>query len=203
MPRAKEANQRLREEQRGKILEAARRVFARKGMAATMDDVAAEAGVSHGLAYRYFANKEALFQALVEQALQSGPAILWAFDEALGTPGERLAVLITDLMESRRDHPEIYQLLEHVQSAETTPDSLRKLFLERGMTFRGVLRQLIVEGQATGEVAAGNPDQLVMAVAACLNGVTRLAWNGPEQFKEQCPDAEIILRMLKPCPGQK
>ena len=64
MPRSEEAWQRIREEQRTHILEAAKRVFARKGPAATMDDIAAESSVSHGLAYRYFANKEAIFSAL-------------------------------------------------------------------------------------------------------------------------------------------
>ena len=54
----------MREERRTKILEAARRVFARKGLGVTVDDVAAEASVSLGLAYRYFANKEAIFPHL-------------------------------------------------------------------------------------------------------------------------------------------
>ena len=84
MPRTEEAKQRIREEQRTQILEAARRVFARKGLVATVDDVAAEAGVSHGLAYRYFANKVALFHALVEQAMQVSPVIML---EMPGTPG--------------------------------------------------------------------------------------------------------------------
>ena len=68
MPRTEEAKQRIREEQRTRILEAARRVFARKGLTATVDDVAEEAEVSHGLAYRYFANKEAIFSEIVLQA---------------------------------------------------------------------------------------------------------------------------------------
>ena len=43
MPRTEEANQQIRQEQRTKILNASRNVFARKGRAATMADVAAEA----------------------------------------------------------------------------------------------------------------------------------------------------------------
>src|SRR5258708_8598648 len=71
MPRTKEANQHIREEQRAKILDGARKVFARKGMAATMAEVAAEASVSQGLAYRYFASKEAIFHLLVDPALHT------------------------------------------------------------------------------------------------------------------------------------
>jgi AcrR family transcriptional regulator len=45
-PRTEEVNERIRDEQREKILDAARRVFARKGFAATkMADVAAGASV--------------------------------------------------------------------------------------------------------------------------------------------------------------
>ncbi|MGO8948807.1 MAG: TetR/AcrR family transcriptional regulator [Ktedonobacterales bacterium] len=69
-----------------------------------MDVVAAEASVSHGLAYRYFANKEAIFRELVEQALQGGSAILQRLSERSGTSGERLFFLVSSLVESRRKH---------------------------------------------------------------------------------------------------
>jgi AcrR family transcriptional regulator len=49
------------------IIAAARRVFARDGyVSARMGDVAAEANLSMGGLYRYFDNKEALFEALIE-----------------------------------------------------------------------------------------------------------------------------------------
>jgi len=198
MARTVEANQRLREAQRAKILKSASKVFARKGKGATMADVAAEAEVSQGLAYRYFASKEVLFQALVEQALQTSPAGLQSFLEMPGTPGERLALLISHLVESRRERPELFQLLDQVQTAETTRNELRELIRGRGQAFLNVMRQLIIEGQATGEIATGDPAQLVTAIAACLEGLTRLALPDPEQFKTYCPDARILLRMLQP-----
>ena len=58
---------------RGRILEAALRLFAERGYeATTMRDVAREAGSSLGLAYRYFASKEefalALYMRLAEES---------------------------------------------------------------------------------------------------------------------------------------
>ncbi len=48
------------------ILESARKIFARDGfVAARMSDVADEAGISMGGLYRYFANKEDLFEQLI------------------------------------------------------------------------------------------------------------------------------------------
>ena len=198
MPRPKATNQDLYAAQREKILSAARIVFARKGMAATMDDVAAEASISHGLAYRYFANKETLFRALVEQVIQADPAELLRLLDMPGTPGERLTLLLSKLVESRREQPEFYQFFDQVLSSEATPDHLRETVQRRGQTFLDVMRQLIVEGQATGEIVAGDPDQLVITIASCLEGLTRLAFLNPEQFKKHCPDAEILMRILKP-----
>jgi AcrR family transcriptional regulator len=197
MPRSEEARQRMREEQRTYILEAAKRVFARKGPAATMDDIATEASVSHGLAYRYFANKEAIFSTLITQTLQAPSAGLQRFMEIEGSPGERLTLLVSGFVESRR-HPESYQLLDHMLSSEATPDDLREVIHRRGQELQGVLRELIIEGQATGEVAAGDPDQLVRAIFACLDGLIRWATYDPEHYKEHFPDASIFLRMLKP-----
>lgn len=197
MPRTEEAKKRIREEQRTKILEAARRIFARKGLMATVDDVAEEAGVSHGLAYRYFANKEAIFSELVMQALEAPSAGLQRFLEMPGTPGERLNVLVSAFVESRK-HPETYLLLDQVLSSEATPGDLREVVRRRSQVVQGVLRQLIVEGQAIGEVAAGDPDQLVRAILACIDGLTRWAVYDPEHYHEHFPDARIFLRMLKP-----
>ncbi len=201
MPRNEEANQRIRESQRAKILEAAMQVFARKGLAATMADVATAAGVSQGLAYRYFANKEAIYRALVEQTVQLGNSTTPYIEEIPGTPGERLTFLLSRIMESRRQNTIIFQLFYHVLSDETTPETLRELVSKRGLAMHSMLRQLIVEGQATGEVAAGDPDQLVTAFLAYLDGVTRLAVYNPEQFKKHFPDTEIILRIFKPASG--
>src|SRR5215475_2618995 len=52
------------------ILDAALTVFVTKGFAATkLDDVAAAAGISKGLLYRYFDNKAELFKEVVRQTL--------------------------------------------------------------------------------------------------------------------------------------
>ena len=198
MPRTEEANQRIREAQRAKILEAAMQVFARKGLAATMADVAAAAGVSQGLAYRYFANKETIYHALVEQTIQMGNSTSQYIEEIPGTPGERLNMVLSRVLESRRHNTVIFQLFYHVVSDKTTPEALRELVSKRGQAMQSMLRQLIVAGQATGEVAEGDPDQLVTAFLAYLDGITRLAVYNPEQFKKLFPDTEIILRIFKP-----
>jgi AcrR family transcriptional regulator len=207
MPRTEAANQRIRETQRAKILEAAWKVFARKGRAMTMADVAAEASISYGLTYRYFPSKETLLHTLVQESLHASEAGWQRFGEQAGTPGQRLDWLIARLVESRRNHPEYSHLLSHVLSDEETPLDLREQAARYGQMFQDQLRQLIVAGQASGEVRAADPDQLVTAVLAVLDGLTRLAVSHPDRFQRHYPDAGIIQGMLKsaahPSPERK
>ena len=59
------------EAQRGRILDAAQTSFIDGGFhAATMATIAQRAGVSAGLIYRYFENKEAIVLAIIERELQ-------------------------------------------------------------------------------------------------------------------------------------
>jgi AcrR family transcriptional regulator len=56
------------EDRREQIIGAALRVFAQKGfIRATNKDIAREAGITPGLIYHYFANKEALFMEILER----------------------------------------------------------------------------------------------------------------------------------------
>lgn len=197
MPRSEEANRRVREVVTAKILEGARKVFARKGMGATMADIAAAARVSQGLAYRYFASKEAIIKALVQESIESSSEFASILDMP-GTPGERLAFIISRLLQARRERPEFFMLFYQMLSDETAADSIREEVSKRGLAMTGVFRQLIIDGQATGEIAAGDPDQLVTALTVYLDGLSRLSVYNPEQFNKHFPDAEIILRVLRP-----
>lgn len=193
-----EGNQRRREAQRAKILAAARKVFALKGRAATMADIAAAADISQGLAYRYFESKEAIFHELVERVAGSIGAALQSIMERPGTPGERLAFLVAVMLENDPERLEIYQLFYNLATDEATPDDLREFLRRLGLEHQAVLRELIVQGQATGEVAPDDPEQLLAAITACTRGLSQWALRNPEQYQKRAPKAEIILRMLKP-----
>ncbi len=64
------------------IGQAALACFAERGFAASsLDEIAARAGVTKGTLYLYFPNKEALFKAVVRQALV--PRIAAAFEQSV------------------------------------------------------------------------------------------------------------------------
>jgi AcrR family transcriptional regulator len=198
MPRSEAENQRLRERQRANILDAAMRVFARSGPSASMSEIAEAAGVSQGLAYRYFTSKEEIYYALVAQAFQSGVSESEYARMMSGTPWQRLETLLSRIIGARREHPEFFQVLYHVLGDDKAPAELRAQMQERGHFFVGAVRRLIVEGQAMGEVAQGDPDQLVLTLTAYLDGLTRLSLYDPERLRAHFPATEIVLRMFRP-----
>ena len=197
MPRTNEENQRIREEQKNRILNGARKAFAQKGPSATISDIAAASGVSQGLAYRYFKSKDEIFKALVEQATQVGFPVYQEILEMPGTPIERLESMIFRLLENRKQRVEFYQLSVKVINDQDIPNNIRKLLLNEFETLRKVMKQLIIEGQKLGEVIEGDPEQFTMIISSCLDGLTRLAFHNPDQFKNNFPDVKIILRMIK------
>ena len=68
---------------RDRLLAAARELFAERGLGVTLNDIAHHAGVGVGTAYRRFANKEAVIDAIFEEQLRDLAALA---DEALRDP---------------------------------------------------------------------------------------------------------------------
>lgn len=81
---------------RDRLLAAARELFAERGLGVTLNDVAHHAGVGVGTAYRRFANKEAVIDAIFEEQLRDLAALA---EEALAAP-DAWAALVTFLEQS-------------------------------------------------------------------------------------------------------
>lgn len=80
-----------RPERERQILAVAHAQFADRGFAAvTMDDVAAEVGVTKPLLYNYVGNKERLYLACLEEAAAALTRTLTAAAEGAATPGDAL-----------------------------------------------------------------------------------------------------------------
>ena len=164
-----------------------------------MTDIAAKAGVSQGLAYHYFKSKDEIFATLIKQTVEAGGGPAERISQVQGTPGGRLSLLITYILEGIRQTPGMSQIMHNVLEDETAPSDLKDLVLKNGKAIQDGMRQLIVEGQATGEIVKDDPDELMVALLACFNGLMKRATLlDPKDPKFHFPDARIILRMLKP-----
>jgi AcrR family transcriptional regulator len=91
-----------REERQQHILNAALSCVRRSGFhGASMSDIAAEAKMSVGVIYRYFANKEAIVEAIVANDLAEMRAM---FAEWESVPDEKLLDTLLDTLERAIEH---------------------------------------------------------------------------------------------------
>lgn len=94
MPKTAEQNATLRAESRAKIMAHALELFARYGYEQTsVRMIAQAAGISQGLLYNYFASKDQLLQALMQQSMQDVRAS-FAQAETASDPQQQLEQLI-------------------------------------------------------------------------------------------------------------
>ncbi|WP_276352063.1 TetR/AcrR family transcriptional regulator [Cohnella caldifontis] len=219
LPRTEAENKRIREEQRGRILEAAKSVFARKGWSTTVADIAAEAIVSPGLIYHYFPNKEAIIREMTATVAQSDPNDFRRRWISGDTPSQKLEALISKMLKARRemiDHFGITaqlakegspsgskaemmrRMVQNLQNAASDGKDLQEMMRNRYRKMHDMVAQLIAEGQKTGEFAPDPPDKLAFMVFSCIQSLTTLALNQPEDYRKHYPYTEIIMRMLKP-----
>src|SRR5215472_17906811 len=114
------SGQRLRRTARHEqILAAATRAFARNGFAATsLDDVAAEAGISKVLLYRHFVSKADLYLAVLDRACARLVAAVGAGDYTSNSVDALLGAAIEDpdgfrlLFQHAAREPEFRQQIE-------------------------------------------------------------------------------------------
>jgi AcrR family transcriptional regulator len=66
------------------ILRAAREIFLEKGWDATTSEIAAKAGVSHGIIFKRFKTKQALFQSAMQERSDWGQTIPGLLNSSLG-----------------------------------------------------------------------------------------------------------------------
>lgn len=196
-PRTDVENQRIRDERREKIVEAAVKVFARKGLNGTkIADIAAAAGMSHGLVYHYFASKEAVFTELVDRAMMGAVMSTQGALEQSGSPWERLCWMTSIMMQGVRYQPEYFQVALQAWTSEAVPAELALRVRQQGEIARAAMLKLIEEAQAAGEVVSGDPNQLSSAFYACIQGLAMSA--AFMDFKDgSFPTVDQVMRILK------
>lgn len=195
MPRRPDANQRIRDERHEHILRAAADVFARKGLAATkIADIAAAAQVSHGLIYHYFLSKEEIFTQVVTHALQGTEQLAQAMLAHPGTPLERLRWVANQMLEGARRTPAFFLVIQQAQMSETIPAAAHAAALRGAPITRNAIRTLLHEGQAAGEIIAGDVDALAVLFHSCITGLTSLF---AVQHDTQVFEIETMLSLFR------
>jgi TetR/AcrR family fatty acid metabolism transcriptional regulator len=136
------------EDKRRLILDAAVRVFARKGYhTSRVGDIAEEAGVAHGLLYHYFRSKEELLETIFRETWRDVLDAVRSVEETDESARERLAGIAKILLRAWRRDPDLVRVLVR----EVTRSShLQRQIDEIDEAFAG-LERIIARGQADAE----------------------------------------------------
>ncbi|ARZ71433.1 TetR/AcrR family transcriptional regulator [Streptomyces sp. HU2014] len=105
--------QRAAERRRKELLEAADRVVLREGPGASMNAIAAEAGITKPILYRHFGDKGGLYRALAERHTD---ALLVGLRAALDAPAdrrERVETTLDSYLAAIEARPQVYRFLMH------------------------------------------------------------------------------------------
>lgn len=101
------------ERRRKELLEAADRVVLRDGPEASMNAIAAEAGITKPILYRHFGDKGGLYAALAKRHTD---ALLATLREALDSPGDRrdrVEATLHAYLSAIEIRPQVYRFLMH------------------------------------------------------------------------------------------
>jgi AcrR family transcriptional regulator len=172
---------------REQLLEAAVRVFARRGYSgASINAIAAEAGFSKGALYWNFASKEELFFALLDERIDGRIRDLFAMTEAApddDTMEDQVSRGLSALLQQERD----LVLLFHEYSAMAVREPrLREKYVERNVMLRnGLARALEARVEALEVPSAISTQELATAMIALADGLSVEQLTEPEMVSDE------------------
>jgi TetR/AcrR family transcriptional regulator len=158
------------EQSRAAILKAAVHEFAREGVtAARTDAIAHSAGVNKALLYYYFKDKEALYQAVLNEVFHG---VRTAIENALAqelAPKDRICAYVRAHFDYIASHP-LYPRIVHAEflSATKNPLRLQRVAKEYFRPVVARLAALLHEGTEAGDFRRVDPIQFIPSMIAII-----------------------------------
>jgi AcrR family transcriptional regulator len=198
MPRGEFDRSGRRARTRARLLAAAARVYARRGFdAATIDEVAAEAGLTKGAVYDHFGSKENLLFALLDEHLSAQIAEQFALFDPQKDSVERPRAGADRWMRELEENPDGFRLFVEAWVRAQRDPGMR----ERVLTGVGAWRAMFASfgAQREGEV----PPELLEPVANVMlglgTGIAMMKLIDPERVPDRLLGAvfALLLRALE------
>ena len=156
---------------RQRIMDAARRTFARKGFAETsVREVAADALTTKPMIYYYFGSKTGLLETLLDDARVRLTGDLAQIVRGREPPGEKLVLLIRRLLERMTAEPDAIAILQRPwpRSANTVEQSTQH-GSPLADTFVASFNAILAEGEAAGAFRPVSHDLTARLVLGALD----------------------------------
>ncbi|WP_037465737.1 TetR/AcrR family transcriptional regulator [Shimazuella kribbensis] len=183
----------IRDNRKEQIMNAALKVFARRGfIGAKTNMIATEAGLSEGLLYKYFKSKDELFITLVEQAIDGSMEVFQLVYQFPGSPLEKLRTLSKHILD--KENQDGFLLVHQARTGDCIPEQARQLIQNySNRRYAEQLIPLIEKGQQTGEFISGEPSELASCYIKVLSGLMTLSLDIED---ESLPEVDWLLRLV-------
>jgi len=197
MPRTSEENQNIKGARRTDVLRAASRVFAKKGFAAAkINDIAREAGLSHGLVYHYFRTKDDVFAAILETKIEDMRRAMQEDDARAGTATDRLRASLGRWLNRTLEEPEMGLMIAQAMLSDSLSPAIREMLAEHTRESFGESVARIGLGQRRGEIGKhASAEELASSLMCVMRGMA-LASVVHVGVPFTPPSVETVMRLL-------
>jgi AcrR family transcriptional regulator len=197
MPRGQFDRSARRAQTRARLLQAAAEVYALRGFGgATLDEVAAQAGLTKGAVYDHFGSKENLLLALMEEYLAGQVAAQLGLFDRERTTWERPLAGSEDWMTRVHESPDRFRLFVELWTYAQRDDRLRRHLASALRTLHATFTGFAAASAADAGVPppAGAPEQFANVTLALGIGLAMLKLTDPDTI----PDGllGVVLSML-------
>ena len=145
-----------------RIVEAARKVFSRKGMAgARMQEVADEAGINKALLHYYFRNKQQLFEGVFKDSVQRQFGCIWDSLKQCDSLFPAIETFVASYMDRMIEDPMLPLFIANEMSRD--PEGLSD-FVDRGKESRARFLRMVDEARDRGEIIDIDPRELLVNI---------------------------------------
>jgi AcrR family transcriptional regulator len=183
MPRGEFDRSARRAQTRARLLEAAARVYARRGFTgATLEEVASEAGFTKGAVYGHFGSKENLLLALVEEYLAGQVAEQVALFDRDRATWERPLAGSERWMERLQENPDRFQLFVELWIYAQRDERLLRRLAGGLAALRATFARFAADSSADAgfDAPAGVPEQFANVMLGLGLGLSLLKLTEPE-----------------------
>jgi AcrR family transcriptional regulator len=178
---------RRRAQTRGRLLDAARTLFARQGVDATaIAEITEEADVGFGSFYNHFSSKEEIVEAVLAESVEVQGAIVDALTRDIADPAEVVAVAHRHFVQQASEDPSLGWLLVRLDASH------RVMLLALG---ERAVRDLIA-GIDAGRFQISDPRTALVDSGGALVFMMRAVLDGGVEEDAAEQHAENILRMF-------
>jgi AcrR family transcriptional regulator len=181
------------------IQDATMRVIARKGIAAaTMQDIAEEAGVAKGTIYLYFRDRDELVEKTFDRAITELQRRVHAALDSEEAFEAKLRAMLTAKLAFFREHREFFRLYASLRIPEGSPQQQRRqrrTCQPQYQTHLEKMAAILREAMDRGEVRRTDPRRLSLFIIEGSNAIVieRVMEENPPDEQD---DVELLVGLI-------